>query len=243
MSRERERLLDEIALREASLIDAQRELDAGELSRPEFVAIETRERSAVSSARDSLAALRREPASPMRTPRHRRARWLVLALGAFALALGVLLWAAVAPRQAGNSITGSLTLGRSQAIQQLLAEAQGDTANGHEVAALYAYQEVLHLDARNVVALTQSGWLDFSAGSAGHQVDLIKFGIEQLRRAMTVAPRDAAPRLYYAIAADSTPGNRAIATSQFRVFLNLTPSPGLLAIAHPFLVRLGLAAS
>jgi len=50
----------------------------------------------------------------------------------------------------------------------------------------------------------------------------------------------AAPRLYYAIVADATPGNQALAKSQFEVFLDLKPSPGQLAVARPFLVKLGL---
>ncbi len=62
-------------------------------------------------------------------------------------------------------------------------------------------------------------------------------GVSDLREAIDLAPSLAAPRLYYAIAAASTPGNQALAISQFRVFLSLHPSPAQLAVAEPFLTK------
>ena len=61
-----------------------------------------------------------------------------------------------------------------------------------------------------------------------------------IAQAIALAPRQPAPRLYYAIVADSTPGNQPLAKSEFEVFLALRPSAGQLAIARPFLVKLGL---
>ena len=244
MSEVAERLADEIALREASLADARREHDAGELSEREFARIAARESAGLARARRDLAALadERQPgadgaAIPTRV--HRR-RWLVVALVAFAGAIGVVLWSAVGPRQAGNSITGSITLGHAQQIQQLLTEAEADVANGDLVTALAAYEQVLGLDAHNVVALTQAGWLEVTAGSSGHDPLLVTLGERYLARAVAVAPRDPAPRLYEAIVADSTRGDAPLARREFRVFLSLSPSPGQLAIARPFLVALGL---
>ena len=244
MSEVAERLADEIALREASLADARREHDAGELSEREFARIAARESAGLARARRDLAALadEREPgadgaAKPTRV--HRR-RWLAVALVAFAGAIGVVLWSAVGPRQAGNSITGSITLGHAQQIQQLLTEAEADVANGDPVTALAAYEQVLGLDAHNVVALTQAGWLEVTAGSSGHDPLLVTLGERYLARAVAVAPRDPAPRLYEAIVADSIRGDAPLARREFRVFLSLSPSPGQLAIARPFLVALGL---
>ena len=173
----------------------------------------------------------------------RRTWYLVVGLACLAVALGVVLWSALAPRQAGNSITGSIALSKAQKIQQLLTEAEADVANGNVVTALNAYQNVLVLDAKNVPALTQVGWLDFSAGSSDQDLKIMQVGVNDLREAIALAPRQAAPRLYYAIVADSTPGNQALAKAQFRVFLSLKPSKGQLAIARPFLVRLGLPTS
>jgi len=232
-------LRDEIALREASLADARRERAAGELSDGDFSAIEAREDAALKRARAELDAISRQVTSP--GTRVRRRRLLVVAATCFAVALAVLLWASLVPRQAGNSITGSVSLSRAQQVQQLLTEAQADVADGNLVTALNAYQRVLVLEPKNVQALTQSGWLDFSAGSSDQQVTVIDYGLKQLREAVTLTPRQAAPRLYYAIVADSTPGNRALAKREFEVFVDLHPSRGQLAVAEPFLVRLGLA--
>jgi hypothetical protein len=243
VSRDAARLGDEIALREASLADAARELAAGELSSGAFATIDTRERAAIADARGRLEELAHEaPAPPVRA-RVRRGRYLVVAGTCFAIVVAMVLWAALSPRQAGNSITGSIQLGRAQQIRQLLTEAEADIANANVVAALAAYQQVLAIDATNVQALTQSGWLDFSAGSSDRNVALTTLGVKYLREAVTLAPRNPAPRLYYAIVADSTPGNRALATRQFELFLASTPSLGQMAIARPFLRQLGLATS
>ncbi len=244
MSEVAERLADEIALREASLADARREHDTGELSERDFARIAARESAGLARARRDLATLRdaKGPGGDAVATRirvHRR-RWLAVALVAFAGALGVVLWSAIGLRQAGNSITGSITLGRAQQVQQLLAEAEADVANGNPVTALAAYDQVLGLDAHNVVALTQAGWLEVSAGSSGHDALLVTLGERYLARAVARAPRNPAPRLYEAIVADSLHGDAPLARREFRVFLSLSPSAGQLAIARPFLVALGL---
>ena len=241
MSPDVRQLRDEIALREASLVDAKRELADGELTEHQYEQIQSRERLALDAARSALAALELAPVSSTpRTGRVRRKRWLVLALVCFALVLGVVLYGALSPRQEGGSATGGLNLGHQQRIKQLLTEAEADVANANPVAALSAYQQVLALDANNVAALTQSGWLDFSAGSAAHRASVVEAGIKNLEKAISLAPRQAAPRLYLAIVAASTPGNTAVAKKEFEVFLTLKPSLGQLAVARPFLKKLGL---
>lgn len=240
MRRSEQQILDEIALREASLADARRERDAGELSAIEAATIEARETVALAKARDELIELAR--VGTRGRPSRRRRTWLlVVGLLCILTAAIVVLWASISPRQPGSSITGSVSLSRAQQITQLLSDAQADVANGNVVAALSAYRDVLSLDPTNVDALTQSGWLDFSAGSSKKDASLVTLGIKDLRAAIAHAPRNPAPRLYYAIVADSTPGNRALATSEFKVFLALHPSAGQLAIARPFLSALGLS--
>lgn len=242
MNKSEQQLRDEIALREASLADARRELAAGELSESEAAAIEGRERTALETAHEELLALGSK-STKQKTVRRRR-RWLLLsALGCFLVAAVVLLWSSISPRQAGNSITGSVSLGKAQQVTQLLTEAQDDVANGNVVAALSAYQQVLALRPKNVAALTETGWLDFSAGSSSTNPALVTLGLTDLRKAIAYGPRDAAPRLYYAIVADSTPNNAALAKKEFRAFLALNPSRGQLAIARPFLKALGLPTS
>jgi hypothetical protein len=243
MNRDESLLRDEIELREASLADAQREVDAGELSAASFAAISTREQAAIGDAKEKLAELSRQSPAAPKSGRRRRGRLLIVATLCFAVALGLLLWSSLGPRQAGNSITGSPSLGHAQEIQQLLIEAQADIANGNVVTALSAYEHVLTLDKTNVAALTQTGWLEFSAGSSDQDVTAINLGIKDLRRAIAVAPRNPAPRLYYAIVADSTPGNQALAKKEFEIFLALKPSKAQLLVATPLLKKLGLKSS
>ncbi len=242
MNRTPQQLRDEIALREASLVDAAREHQAGELTTEQFVAITGRETALLDLARTELWSLS-DPLGPNTQPRPRvrRPLWLIVGLFFLALALGVVLYGTIAPRQAGNSATGSLSLSRTQQVQQLLIQAEADIANGNTATALIAYEQVLGLDSSNAVALTQSGWLDFSAGSKAKDSPVIEAGIKNLEKAIAVAPQDPAARLYFAIVAASTPGNATTAKKEFSIFLRLNPSKGQLAIARPFLHQMGFA--
>jgi cytochrome c-type biogenesis protein CcmH/NrfG len=242
MKRSANQLMDEIALREASLADAQRELAAGELTPLQAATIEARETLALARVREELRELNahggRSGAS------RRRRRWLlVVGLLCFLAAVVIVLWHSLAIRQPGTSDTGSVSLSPSQRVTQLLTEAQADIANGDVVSALSAYSQVLALSPKNATALTQTGWLDFSAGSSDASPSLVSLGIKDLRLAIAYSPRNSAARLYYAIVADSTPGNEALAKSEFKVFLSLGPSKGQLAVARPFLQQLHLPTS
>ena len=238
---------DEIRLREASLEDARRENALGELSDEDFASIIEREHAALARARESLveltAAVASTPSAPKArgaTRRRRRSR-LVVALVCFALAAGVLVWANVGLRQAGSSATGGLDLSQTQKLQQLITEGEADVAAGSDAAALSAYQQVLALQPTNVVALTEAGWLEATAGSKSRDAAVVSKGIALLHQAVTLAPTSPAPRLYYAIVAYETPGNRALAVAQFRTFVRLHPSKAQLAVAAPFLRLLGIS--
>lgn len=240
MNRDVASLRDEISLREASIADAAKEHATGELTDTQFDAIMQREHVALEKARQELSEQQgHEPVAVRR--RVRRTRWLVVALVCFAIVLGYVLLTSTSPRQAGNSGDGSIALSRSQLIARLLAEGQDEVQSGQVVTALNAYQRVLALDPKNVTALTETGWLDFTAGSAAKKPSAVEVGIKDLEEAIAAAPRNAAPRLYFAIVADSTPGNRTVAINEFRVFLRLSPSYDQMAIAEPFLKKLGLA--
>jgi tetratricopeptide (TPR) repeat protein len=240
MNRDAAQLRDEIALREASLRDATREREAGELSADQFDDIERREGAALEHARNELGALLVSVEATTIRRRTRQKRWLVVAAVCFAVVLGYALFSSTSPRQAGNSGDGGIDLTRSQLIDRLLTQAEVDVSNNQDVTALNAYQKVLNLDPKNVTALTQSGWLDFTAGSAAKKVAVVKVGIKDLEKAIALAPKQSAPRLYFAIVADSTPGNRNVAKDEFEEFLKLRPSNGQLAVARPFLKGLGI---
>lgn len=233
------RLRDEQRLLEASLRDAKAELEAGELSQKSYEQIVARDTKKLEKVRNALTVVS-EPTLKKST-RIRRARWLWVASICFAVAVGVLLYSALAPRQAGNSITGGLTLSTSQKVTNLLNQAEADTASGKLATALNAYQQVLAIAPKNVTALTQAGWLEFSAGSSSKNVSVLKDGVNNLQKAIILEPRNPGPRLYYAIVAASIPGNTTVAKNQFEEFLASKPSKGQMAIAEPFLKKLGLA--
>ncbi len=240
MNKEVERLLGEVSLREASLADATREHQSGELSQRDYEAIGKRERDGIARANARLEALRATSLAPARS--RSRKRWLlVVGSTCLAAALVLVLISATTPRQAGNSITGDIALSNAQKVQQDLDEAQADIANGDATTALAAYEAVLGIDAKNVAALTQVGWLEFSAGSSDQNLSVMRNGVNDLREAIAFAPKSPAPRLYYVIVADSTPGNQVLAKSEFEVFLDLHPSKAQLRIAAPFLTKFGLS--
>jgi tetratricopeptide (TPR) repeat protein len=240
MNRDAAQVRDEIRLREASLRDATRERDAGELTANQFDDIRRREGLALEDSRNELAALMVSVDVADARRRKRRVRWLVVAAVCFGLVLVFTLISATSPRQPGNSGNGNIDLTRSQLIDRLLLQAETDVANKQDVTALNAYAKVLNLDPKNVTALTQSGWLDFTAGSAAKKASVVEVGIKDLEKAIALAPKESAPRLYFAIVADSTPGNRRVAKAEFEEFLKLKPSNGQLAVARPFLKGLGI---
>ncbi len=248
--RSERQLLDEIRLREASLDDARREHASGELADTDFASIVERESAALDLVRAELATMASatapppatSPASSSNAPRRRRRSRLVVALVCFALAAGVLVWTNLALRQAGQSASGGLSLSQTQRVQQLAIEGEADVASGDAVAALAAYQQILAIEPTNVAALTEAGWLDFTAGSTSKNSSVVARGVSDLREAVTLAPHSPAPRLYYAIVAAATPGNQALAKREFTTFLTLKPSKAQLLIAGPFLRNLGLAA-
>jgi hypothetical protein len=236
-----DQIWDEIALREASIADAHRELESGGLTAIQAATIEARETLALSRLRHELSDY---GSSSARGPaRKRRMAYLVIGLVCLLAVIVIVLLHSLSLRQAGTQDTGGVSVSNSQEITQLLTEAQSDVANGQVAPALAAYEGVLAIDPKNVTALTQTGWLDFSAGSSDTNPSLVNLGISDLREAITYGPTNAAARLYYAIIADSTPGNKSLAVIEFKVFLALHPSKGQLAIARPFLVALKLPTS
>jgi len=240
MNREVQRLMDEVTLREASLRDARAEFEANELTAEEFALIEERERKALASLADRIAAAASEPESLTPAPRRRRRSLLTVALLCFALAAGVVLWSSISTRQPGESATGSISASDAKMIANLLNEGEVDIANGNIGGALAAYDSVLLIDKNNAIALTQSGWFYFNVGSSKKNLGYVKKGTERLRQAVSVSPNSPSAHLYYGIAALSTPGNEALAKSEFQTFIKLDPPPALRAVATPYLAQVDL---
>ena len=241
MTRRRD-LEDEISLRDASLRDARREFDAGDLTAEELADIEARDLAALQRARLELGELSEEPVatSPDATPRRRRRGLLYLSLVSFFVAVVIVLVAAVSARQNGQSATGSVSVNSAQEAANWPSLAESAVASGSLVTALTDYQHALAADPRNYVALTQVGWLTFSAGATAHKSADVATGLSYLKEAISVEPTLPSAYLYYAIAAQSTPGNTALAIRTFRKFLSLSPTAGEMASAKPWLVAAGL---
>lgn len=236
MARNRESIADEIALREASLADARREWEIGELSREEFERIAAKESDAVAQLRLELSEVLDTEVAPQR-----RRRWQLVVAGlCFSAAAAVTLVSAVTTRQPGDSATGSISSSDQAMIRRLLAEGEVDIANGKIAAALAAYDAVLMIDNSNVTALTQSGWFYFSSGSDAGNAASVSKGTARLRRAVSLDSASPSAQLYYAIAALSIPGNRSIAVKHMKAFLSLRPSNALLSVAAPYRRQLGL---
>lgn len=231
----RDALLDEIALRRASIEDAEREFAAGELSAEDRDVLLQRERAAIAQCEAAIALT---PASPATARPRRRRALLWVALACFVAVAVVLLLSALNPRQPGDSVTGGIDASTAQTVAQDLTQAEIDQADGQVGDALAAYDAVLGLEPTNVEALTQSGWLTFSAGTTARDQTAVSLGEERVAEAVTLSPGDPDARLYYAIIAASTPGHRALAVSEFRTFLRLHPSTVDRALASPWLRRL-----
>jgi cytochrome c-type biogenesis protein CcmH/NrfG len=242
MKQSENQLRDELLLRQASLEDARRELEAGELTPIQAATIEAREELALMRIRRELDDLA-SGSGAKRQGRQRRTSLLVVGLVCLLTVLVIVLWHSLSLRQAGSQDTGSITLSRSQEVTQYLTAAQQDIASANVSAALQAYEYVLELAPTNVEALTETGWLDFSAGSSAVNPSLVSIGETDLTDAIRYGPKNAAARLYYAMAADSTPGNQKVAKAQFTVFLALHPSPAQLEVARKDLLALGLPTS
>jgi hypothetical protein len=242
-----QQLVDEIALREASLVDLHREREQGDIEQARFDELVAREHEALDRLRRTLAVAQAdeevaaaEAARPT-GPRKRRKSLLWLAMACFLSAAGVILAHAIAIRQPGQSATGSISTTQRQQIAQLLAEAEADIANRQTTAAVAAYDSVLLIDGSNVEALTESGWLHFSAGAATHDTAAVNRGSSLLAQAVNTAPTNAAARLYYAASLSVTPGHSRDAAYQFRLFLRLHPTTAQRAVAAPFMARVGVS--
>ena len=232
--RSREVILDEIALRRASIADARQEHENGDLSDSELISVVARDEAAITQLEKELTN------ADLRVPkksRRRRRSFLILGVSCLLLAALGSVVAALSLRQAGNSSTGNLSLSTTQRIHQLSLQAEADLAEGNVTAALSAYQQILQLAPKNAEALIQSGWLTFSAASTTQDTKLLNRGISLLAESISVAPLNPAAHLYYGIVAASTPNHQALAKAQFKLFLRLHPSAAQLGIAQPFLLK------
>jgi tetratricopeptide (TPR) repeat protein len=199
-------LRDEASLLRRSLDDARDEHLRGDLDDASLAAIERRDgdRLAEVQAQIAVATAPSDPTGDadqieevaVQPPRRRPRRLLaVVAL------CGALLVAGVVIVLSRPSPSPPVHLSKVAKVQVLLVAAELEVARGtdHLDAALTAYHAVLRLDARNPEALAESGWLRYEIGLRDRKAAEVAAGEAALRRAVRLAPREAAGHLYLGI--------------------------------------------
>jgi tetratricopeptide (TPR) repeat protein len=233
---------DEIELLARSLEDARAEHARGELDDASLAAIERRDGARLADARASLAALGAatpsapRPATSAAGPR-RRPRWLLgVAAGCLVVAVGAVALAAADPF-AGPAPAGSTASGK---VHGLLLVGEVLVGSDHPLRALTAFDAALRLAPRNPEALVESGWLRYEALGLGHHRPAeIARGAATLRRAVRLAPHDAAAHLYFGIVLFQHDRDATAARAQLLAALALPESPAEQALTYALLTRLG----
>lgn len=165
-----------------SLVDLEREHDAGDVDDDDY---RTLRAGYTSRAAEVLRDIEAGRDQPRRSPGLPARRWLIGGAVAVALAVlaGVALARSVGERQPGQVITG----GQVDEVAERLSRAR-QLLNVDPPAALALYREVLELDRTNVEALTYSGWLVVLEGRAQQSDAIVAQGAEVLAAAVELDP-------------------------------------------------------
>ncbi len=245
---DRRRVLDEIALLEASLSDAKDEHERGELDDASFRSISTRDWDRIEELKGQLAAGVGAPADQAAPPapealgngepgaRPARRRRLVVAVILAVMLIGsvVTVVAVMAPGGSGQSSTG-WTTGSSTKVDLLLAQAATLVQKGEVTEALTLYAHVLSIDPKQPEALAQTGWLTFQAGAATGSASLMAKGEAEVHAAVKAAPSFAVAHLYLGAIDLLGAKDPTTALGEFKVFLALKPSAYWISVAQPFM--------
>jgi cytochrome c-type biogenesis protein CcmH/NrfG len=149
---------------------------------------------------------------------------------------------AVGPRHAGQTVTGNIPLTGQQQVAAWLAQAAADV-NGDQLGpAAVLYTKVLDRDPSNEVALAQLGYLEYRTGVDGNDASLIAQGTSMLHKAVSLVPDDFAARLYLGTVLFQHDGDAAGAVVQYRAFLADSPPASVLSQAAP-VIRQAFAAA
>lgn len=166
-------------------------------------------------------------------------RWSVGIVSALVVVLGVsvvLVTRVTSSRLPGQTVTGSLSLSRQQQIQRTLTQAQVLEAKGDAAQALELYDQVLQRDPTQEVALAESGWLEFEAGTQAKDAALLSRGQDDEQKAEAAHPSAFAPHLYLGSML-LVEGDLGGSVAQFRLFLADGPPSSVVSSAKPFIDR------
>lgn len=202
-------LRDEIALLEASIADARAEHDRGELGDDGLAAIVASDGARLERARERLAAHEADvgPASGAIDPaqeidgpaarasrrrRRRQPQLLAVAVACVVIAAAVIAIGAAHEHAA----TGPAHLTTEGKVRVLLVQGEAELQGGHLAPALTAFDAVLALDPTDAEAVVEAGWLRYEVALGARDAAQVRLGADELRRAVVIAPDDAASHLY-----------------------------------------------
>ncbi len=245
-----------------SLADADAEHRAGDLSDADLALIVARDSARLAAVEEKLAAgatagvvaisgaegagritTGSEGARSGANRRPRRQRVLLSgAIAALVAGTAGVVFLAVGPRHAGQTVTGNIPLTGQQQVAAWLAQAAADV-NGDQLGpAAVLYTKVLDRDPSNEVALAQLGYLEYRTGVDGNDASLIAQGTSMLHKAVSLVPDDFAARLYLGTVLFQHDGDAAGAVVQYRAFLADSPPASVLSQAAP-VIRQAFAAA
>jgi len=224
---------DERAFLQRSLDDADRELEAGDLSPDDHAVLVARDAARLAEVDAELATFDPDPPLPApeeaasETPgtNDRRpmpvwrrvgivASCLLIALGAVILVVHF-----VQARQPGQASSGTVTLSQAQLIEQQLQQALALNNRGQTEQALVLYDKVLSEDPSNPAALAYAGWLQWNIGTSAHVSSLQRIGRAEIERAVHVAPSYGQGHLFDGLVLENEDHSHAAAVAQFNDFL------------------------
>ncbi|HVT42267.1 MAG TPA: hypothetical protein VHD39_04730, partial [Acidimicrobiales bacterium] len=201
---ERWYLTDQRDFLRRSLEDADRELEAGDLSAEDHALLVARDRARLTEVEAELDAFGDTPAASTgagvavssangpgevtegdgaddATPPRRRLspwRWVGIVASSLLIVVGLVILVVhfVQAGQPGQPISGSVTLSQAQKIEQQLNQALTLNNQGDTKGALELYDAVLTEDPSNPAALASAGFLQWNLGSTHHVPSLVRIG-------------------------------------------------------------------
>lgn len=233
---------------EASLADAAREHEAGDLSDEDYRALRRRDQERLDEVTALLAleeaeaaetnghARAPDPTRARATPRTRRP--VVLGLAGTALVIigaVVLVVHLTTDRLPGQTATGSVQLSQAQRINQELGQADTLLAENDVQDAINLYAQVLQQDPHDPAALAQLGWLTYQEGVAASDTKAVGTGRHLVQEAVAADPKFGPAHLYDGVVLLDSDNDTAGAVAQFRLFLAEHPSSQNLKNGAPFI--------
>lgn len=216
-----------------SLRDLEREFAVGDVDVADYQSLRdgyTARAAAVMKAIDDERAV---PAP--RRSRRAAIGWVAVTV-VVAVAIGWFLAARSGPRSDGADIAAGEP---SDQISAKLAEARANLGSNPGLAA-DAYIAVLRIDARNVEALTYSGWLIVQQGSATGAQDLVVLGAKNMRDSIALDPGYADAHCFLALTSANhlDPPDLDTARVEAQACLDNNPPAQMVQMIQAFLDRL-----